>query len=113
MYKNPTSMPRIITLLRLHLSQRLCAFQSTHKTFIGLTLSSFWSPSLTLSLALYTADCTGTFGPLSDWPQITLGPLHTIFNNTIFLWLESQLRNQFVVHALISAFLAFSFSLYS
>jgi len=82
MYKNPTSMPRIITLLRLHLSQRLRAFQSTHKTFIGLTLSSFWSPSSTLSLALYTADCTGTFGPLSDWPRIALGPLHAVFNNT-------------------------------
>jgi len=82
MYKNPISMPRIITLLRLHLSQRLRAFQSTHKTFIGLTLSSFWSPSSTLSLALYTTDCTSTFSPLSDWPQIALRPLHAVFNNT-------------------------------
>jgi len=41
MYKNPISMPRITTLLCLHLSQLLRAFQSTQKTFIGLTLSSF------------------------------------------------------------------------
>jgi len=75
-------MPRIITLLCLHLSQRLHAFQSTHKTFIGLTLSSFWSPSSTLSLALNFANCTGTIGLLSDWPQIALGPLHTVLNNT-------------------------------
>ena len=41
--------------------------------------------SLTSTLVLYTADCTGTFSPLSDWPQIALGPLHAIFNNTIWL----------------------------
>ena len=38
--------------------------------------------SSTSTLALYTTDCTGTFGPLSDWPQIALGPLHAVFNNT-------------------------------
>jgi len=38
--------------------------------------------SSTSTLALYTADCTGTFGPLSDWPRIALGPLHAVFNNT-------------------------------
>jgi len=97
MYKNPTSMPRIITLLRLHLSQRLRAFQSTHKTFIGLTLSSFWSPSSTLSLALYTANCTGTFGPLSNWPRIALGPLHAVFNNTRLWALELHIELEFKV----------------
>ena len=38
--------------------------------------------SSTSTLALYTTDCTGTFGPLSDWPRIALGPLHAVFNNT-------------------------------
>ena len=47
--------------------------------------------SSTSTLALYTAD-TGTFGPLSDWPRIALGPLHAVFNNTTLFIPASSCR---------------------
>jgi len=83
MYKNSTSMPRIITLLCLHLSQRLRAPLSTQEAFIGLTLSSFWSPSSTLSLAPYIANRTGTHGPLLRLARNALRRQRGIFKYSI------------------------------
>ena len=89
-------MPRIITLLRLHLSSCFCAsllyLVCPLKKPQSFALLSLQLLSSTSTLALYTTDCTSTFGPLSDWPQIALRPLHAVFNNTRLWALELQIE---------------------